>query len=295
MYLVSCLLCLAAQRKGVVIKMNDLQKVEFDLFKCFVDTCEKLHLDYFMLEGSALGAARHGGFIPWDDDLDVGMYREDYDKFMELAPALLPDGIFLQNYKTDPKYPQLYAKLRNSNTTYIEKSVKEYDINHGIYIDIFPLDGFPETHWKQKKLAFLKGEFLRRIWCGKKEARTIKWKLYSCFLRILGFHKRVFKTLRRYEAVVSRHSVAEASKICNHGSPYGEKDYIAAEYYGRGSYATFEGMKVKVPKNVDGYLTSLYGDWRTPPPPEKQKGHHYYEICDTERPFTYYTKQENRK
>ena len=92
--------------------MNELQKVEFDLFTCFAQTCEKLNLKYFLVCGSALGAARHGGFIPWDDDMDVGMYREDYNKFMELAPAILPDGIFLQNYKTDPAYPHIFAKLR---------------------------------------------------------------------------------------------------------------------------------------------------------------------------------------
>ena len=79
--------------------MNDLQKVEFELLKVFIETCEKLNLNYFLVCGSALGAVRHGGFIPWDDDMDVGMYREDYNKFMELAPALLPEGLFLQNYR----------------------------------------------------------------------------------------------------------------------------------------------------------------------------------------------------
>ena len=275
--------------------MNELQKIEFDLFRCFVDVCEKLELDYFMLEGSALGAARHGGFIPWDDDLDVGMYREDYDKFLELAPSLLPDGIFLQNYRSDLEFPQLFAKLRNSNTTYIEKSAKDYDINHGIYIDIFPLDGFPKEPRKQKRLAFLKRKFLRRIWCRDTSGRSVKWKLYAFMLRMLGFHKRTFKTLKKYERLITKYPVAGSVLICNHGSPYGSRDYISAEYYGGGSDAVFEGMKVRVPENVDGYLTALYGDWRTPPPPEKQKGHHYYDICDTERPYTHYTKQENKR
>ena len=124
--------------------MNELQKVELDILQHFIEACEKLNVQYFLVCGSALGAKRHGGFIPWDDDMDVGMYREDYNKFMEQAPAILPEGYFLQNYKTDPAYSNVFAKLRNSNTTYIEKTAAELKINHGIYIDIFPLDGYPE-------------------------------------------------------------------------------------------------------------------------------------------------------
>ena len=143
--------------------MNDLQKVEFDLFTCFAETCEKLNLPYFLVCGSALGAARHGGFIPWDDDLDVGMYRDDYNKFMELAPALLPKGIFLQNYNTDPKFPHMFANLRNSNTTYIEKRLAPLNINHGVYIDIFPLDGYPSNRFEQKKFEFMKRHYKRLL------------------------------------------------------------------------------------------------------------------------------------
>ena len=162
--------------------MNELQKVEFDLLRYFIEICEKLNLNYFLVCGSALGAARHEGFIPWDDDMDVGMYREDYNKFMKLAPALLPEGIFLQNYKTDPKYPHVFAKLRNSNTTYIEKSAKDLDINHGIYIDIFPLDGYPENRSEQKKLAFLKKWYKLQLASAFKLPDTLKGKLFLSFL-----------------------------------------------------------------------------------------------------------------
>ena len=270
--------------------MNELQKVEFDLLRCFIDTCEKLNLNYFLVCGSALGSARHEGFIPWDDDMDVGMYREDYNKFMKLAPALLPEGIFLQNYKTDPKYPHVFAKLRNSNTTCIEKSAKDLDINHGIYIDIFPLDGYPTSTKEQKKLSFLKRWYRLQLASAFKLPDTLKGKLFLSFLRILGCHKRTSKIAAKYERVVSKYPVKGSKIICNHGTWYGSKDFISAEYYGKGSDAVCEGLKVRVPEKCEKYLTALYGDWRTPPPPEKQKGHHYYEICDTEKSYTYYLK-----
>lgn len=274
--------------------MNELQKVEMDLFRCFVETCEKLDLNYFLVCGSALGAARHGGFIPWDDDFDVGMYREDYDKFMEQAPALLPEGIFLQNYKSDPAFPYVFAKLRNSNTTFIQTILEDLDMNHGIYMDIFPLDGYPETLKEQKKLASLKRHYKRQLTCAFKLPKNIslKGKISVAAFRFLGCHKRTTKILAKYEALISKYPVKGTKLICSHGTWYGERDYIPAEYYGNGAVAEYEGMKVRVPENCDAYLTCLYGDWRTPPAPEKRTGSHQCEICDTEKPYTHYLKNK---
>lgn len=271
--------------------MNDLQKIEFDLFRCFEETCRKLNLNYFLVCGSALGAARHQGVIPWDDDFDVGMYREDYNKFMELAPAILPEGIFLQNYKTDPAYPYVFAKLRNSNTTFVQSLMSNLNMNHGIYLDIFPLDGYPEDSSEQKKLARHKVHYLRQLGCVFNiRPKTLRSKLSRFVFRMLGCHKRTPKILAKYEATISQYPVKDSKIICNHGTWYGERDYIAAEYYGKGSYATYEGMTVRVPEKCDEYLTSLYGDWRTPPPPEKQKPSHDCDICDTEKTYTEYVK-----
>lgn len=268
--------------------MNELQKVELDLFRCFAETCERLNLNYFLVCGSALGAARHGGFIPWDDDMDVGMYREDYNKFMELAPAILPEGIFLQNYKSDPEFPYIFAKLRNSNTTYVEKLLSNFNINHGVYMDIFPLDGYPEDPSEQAKLASMKRNFRRKLFCGFRMPRELKAAALAFVLRVCGCHKRTAKTLLKYEALISQYRVSDSKRICSHGTWYGERDYIPAEYYGNGTDAIYEGIKVRVPEMLDEYLTYLYGDWRKFPAPEKQKGTHQHEICDTERPYTVY-------
>lgn len=271
--------------------MNDLQKVELELLKVFKETCEKLNLNYFLVCGSCLGAARHGGFIPWDDDMDVGMYREDYNKFMEQAPALLPEGIFLQNYKSDPEFPCIFAKLRNSSTTYIEKSAVDLNINHGIYIDIFPLDGYPSDTSEQKKLARLKTVYLYKLSCAFHLPESWKGKLILSMFRLFGCHKRSAKTAEKYEALISKYPVKGSGLVCNHGTWYGARDYIAAEYYGNGTDAVFEAENIRVPEKCDAYLTSLYGDWHTPPPPEKQRGHHLYEICDPERPYTHYKRK----
>ena len=121
--------------------MNELQQIDSDLLKEYIDFCEKHNLTYFLMAGTLLGAIRHKGFIPWDDDIDVAMPREDYDRFCELAAKEFTGDIFFQSYKTDKHFPYVFSKLRNTNTTFIEAVYKHVDMNHGVYIDIFPIDG----------------------------------------------------------------------------------------------------------------------------------------------------------
>ena len=119
--------------------MNALQKRELELFQAFLQVCRQLKLPYFLVCGSALGAVKYQGFIPWDDDMDIAMLRPDYEVFLAQAPALLPGHIFLQNYKTDPAFPAIYSKLRLSGTLFLEASARDLPIHQGIFIDLFPL------------------------------------------------------------------------------------------------------------------------------------------------------------
>lgn len=277
--------------------MNELQQLEFDLFDSFSEVCKKLNLRYFLLSGSALGAARHGGFIPWDDDLDVGMFREDYNKFMELAPALLPKDVFLQNFRSDPKFPYVFAKLRKNDTTFIQTLMMDLDIHHGVYIDIFPLDGYPKGAFERKKLGVMKGHYLRQLTCAfhMPSNLSLRGKLSVGFFRMLGCHKRTAKILEKYEKMISQFSIQDSDIVCSHGNWYGEKDYIPKEYYGDGSTMLFEGTEASVPEQCEKYLECLYGDWRTPPPPEKQIGSHECVACDTKKSYLEYMKNLQKK
>ena len=131
--------------------MTELQKIELDMLKEFIRICDELNLTYYLVCGSALGAAKYQGFIPWDDDLDVALPREDYDVFCEKAQSMLPEHLFLQNHLTDEQYPLYMSKIRNSNTTFIERIHSKIDMNHGVYIDVFPLDGYPNDEKNIKK------------------------------------------------------------------------------------------------------------------------------------------------
>lgn len=138
--------------------MTPLQKKVFQILQIFTQICDQLQLKYFLVCGSALGAVKYGGFVPWDDDVDVALFRDDYERFCKEAPALLPEQLFLQNFQSDPAFPAIYSKLRNSETACIEESVAALPINHGISIDIFPLDGYPtdkknRNDWNVRKLG----------------------------------------------------------------------------------------------------------------------------------------------
>ena len=101
--------------------MNGLQAIQFDMLKTFWQICERLDLHPYLICGSALGAAKYQGFIPWDDDMDVALLRPEYERFLREAPSLLPNDLFLQNARTDPAFPQLYSKIRKNGTSFIEE------------------------------------------------------------------------------------------------------------------------------------------------------------------------------
>ena len=126
-----------------------IKEIELEIFKVFLDIANKLDIKYYLIGGTLLGAVRHKGFIPWDDDIDVGLPRKDYEKFIAEAQKYLPDYYFLQTYETDPEYPLSFAKIRDSRTTYLETALNNKKINHGVFFDIFPLDFYPENEKDQ--------------------------------------------------------------------------------------------------------------------------------------------------
>lgn len=270
--------------------MNELQKTELEILRAFISVCEKLGLRYYLVCGSALGAVKYGGFIPWDDDIDVALTREDYRVFIEKAQELLPSYYFLQTYRTDPGYPRFYAKLRDSRTTYIEKSMVERRMNHGVYIDVFPLDGYPDSSKEAKKLERLKRRYKLRLDCANAfpEKQKITTRLFFTAERLLGFHRRTQITAKKLDDLLSAYPTDSSALWCNHGNWQGVREYAPREQYGEGREAQFEDMTVTVPEDHDAYLTQKYGDWRADLPEDEKVGHHYYTVCDLALPYTEY-------
>lgn len=265
--------------------MTPLQEKELEMLKIFTQLCDRLGLCYYLVCGSALGAVKYGGFIPWDDDVDVALPRADYEIFLSRAPQLLPEGFFLQNYRSDPAFPQIFSKLRNCNTAFIEKSAARLPINHGIYIDIFPLDGYPHRRWEQRCLEIKKRLYLQALGTAfEAPERKALWRVK----RLLGLHRRTAGIARRYEALLRRYPPEASQLWCNHGNWQGKLEYAPKWQYGHGVMGEFEGHPVRLPSRCHEYLTQKYGDYRSELPEEQRVGHHFATVCDCSRPYTLY-------
>ena len=270
-------------------QLAELKQTEIEMLRAFVEVCEKLHLRYYLLGGTLLGAVRHKGFIPWDDDIDVGMPRKDYEIFLEKGQALLPSHLFIQHLGTEPAYTMCFAKMRNCNTTFVESSLAHFPINHGVYIDIFPLDFYPEDFKEQERFFFKKTWYARRVGCEYNVAdnRTCKGKIRKLILYVL--FPSLKRVINKREALYR--SIPESALLANLGGAWGQKEIVPAHWYGSGVTVEFEGMQVCAPAEWHNWLTQVYGNYMQLPPVEKRVGHHYVDMIDLQAPYTQYTEK----
>lgn len=291
-------------RKGVceAMVLNDkdleaIKKIELDMLRAFIGICNRLNIEYYLLGGTMLGAVRHHGFIPWDDDIDVGIFRDDYELFISKAQSYLPDYYFLQNIYTDPECMINFTKIRDSRTTFIETSTKSKKMNHGVYIDIFPLDFYPDDENDRASIRKKKRIISRRLY----KEYTLPKELKS------GFAKELIKNVegillsmkypRSIDALLENERLNKAfSKgkyIANYCGAWGQKEIVPKEWYGKGEKAVFEGIEVCIPQRFDKWLSQVYGDYMKLPPVEKRKSHHYTEVVDLQKPYTEYTNRNH--
>ena len=276
--------------------MTDSQKKELEVLKAFINVCEKHNLRYFGCYGTALGAIRHKGFIPWDDDVDVAMPREDYEKFLKLQNEFEGTPYFIQTFKTDPHYIYNFAKLRDSSTTYIESLLANHRINHGVWIDIFPVDGMSKKIkpikkfkkkiiyiWMQQYFCF-PGGYIKKI----KKGTIIKDFLFD-LVGILTFIFNPFHLRNKYTEAIMKHNKMEECPLS--GSYFGfyfEKEVMPTKIFLEYTKVPFEDIEINVPKDYDGYLKAIYNDYMTPPKKEQQIGHHYDKGIDLSTPYDEY-------
>lgn len=280
--------------------MNELQKIEFDLLKIFVEFCKKHDLKYYLSDGTALGAVRHSGFIPWDDDIDVCMPRYDYDRFIELGSKEFTGDVFLQTYKTDPYFVYAFAKLRNSKTTYVESYFKHSKINHGVWIDIFPLDGLSYKNTKKRKLINMR---LKSVWpwiyiCFPRSATKrirAKWFLidliYNGFMYFNYFLNANSISTKHVEKKMKKYDYEKSYYITNYLAGISTKKVFTKDIFGEGKKMIFEGLEVIVPEKYDEYLRILYGDYMKLPPEEKRVSKHNNAGYSTTIPYYEFDKR----
>ena len=263
-----------------ILKIQELEMKNLDELK---RVCEKLNVEFFAYGGTLLGAIRHNGFIPWDDDLDVAMVRADYKKFVSEAPKYLSESYHLQTPYSDHKTPFPYTKLRLKGTTYIEYINRNLDIEKGVYVDIYPIDNLPDKdsdYYKQYKRFHRLAVLYAWRQCPYLDERKNSLKVVlkkvakyciSTLLKIVP-QKCFIKTM---DKIATQYNEVETIRK---GNLYYPKPVNSFNEIYPLVECRFDDRSIKIPFCAEQHLASRYGDYMTMPPEEKRIGHKPYKI-----------------
>ena len=263
------------------LSLLEIHEIELQLLKKFHNICQEQGFRYSLCAGSLLGAVRHKGFIPWDDDIDVIMPRPDYDRFIRYCKEqAVPFG--LVTYDTVEGFNGLIAKLWDESTV-IKERVAFLDFPIGVHLEVFPAEGLGNT--KKEALKIFRSTTWKRELLNaaqwKKYSRSKTHGLLTEPIRFILFVISRFVNPKRLVTEIdqfSRSHLFEDSTFAGVVSgSYREREILPRKVFEEYTEADFEGEKFKIFRNYDAYLSSIYGDYMKLPPEEKRVAHHTFQ------------------
>lgn len=276
-------------RDGYVVskELKKIWAVELDLLRDFIRVCDQYNLRFYLDGGSLLGAIRHKGYIPWDDDIDIVMPREDYDKLLQIASDEFKAPYEFQSPYHMSNYPRSHVQIRNITTTAVlSDEVGCYNFNQGIFIDIFPLDVVPDNTKALNK--YMRHTFILSM------LRRLKYHFFSNNHKFMRFASHVLSVLipkrvasfERYEKYCKKYSGLQDCLMEAFAFREGVKSklrYIHSEWYTDSIIVPFEMFNITIPAGYNNVLTNMYGpNYMTP---VKNPSYHGHVIFDTDKPY----------
>lgn len=262
-------------------QIKKVQQIELRNLKVLKNVCNKLGIEFFMYGGSLIGTVRHNGFIPWDDDLDIAMFRTDYEKFISEAPKYLSNEYDLQTPYNTLQTPYPYTKLRLRGTKYVEYGYHKLNIEQGIYVDIYPIDNLPDDDELYQK-QFKQYQRLVKIYAWRQcpylsdETLSFKTKIMrtlklcvSTILKVIP-QKRLVKQI---DEVATRYNGTHTKRKGNLSFPRPVNFFYNILPLEK---SEFNGISVNLPGGWEQHLTLRYGCYKELPPEEERLGHKPY-------------------
>ena len=261
-------------------------KILLELLEVIDKICGENNIKYSTAFGTVLGAVRHKGFIPWDDDIDIIMPKKDYDKLIEFLKKKCPEGYYLLMPDINVEYISLVTKFVKEGTLFIPEIEKQMKCKRGIGLDIFPLNNVADNEIERKKQlrdAWFWGRimFLRGVAKPDIPYKGIKKKLaeFACWCIhyvLVLFHVKQSYILKKYLEAVTRYNYIDTEKVTSFEDASFENNIIKLNQIFPCVRVPFENIRVNIPKDYEEYLTRIYGDYMKLPPVEDRKNHYPY-------------------
>lgn len=264
------------------IELIRLKEMLLEMMKDIHRVCEENNIRYYLVGGTLLGAIRHKGFIPWDDDIDISMPRSDYEKFIQIANEKLEDKHRIEHVRSRKDFPYSFIKVNNINTTVIEEPFKNTTYKGGIYIDIFPLDGTYKNRIL-REIQYHRVEFYRQlkgvVLVAPKTANKYKVVIGKILNSLIGKNINTNKIAIKIDKIARECDYEKSKIITNFSGAWGKRETVNKELFGKPTKYIFEGNYFYGVEKYDKYLRCIYGNYMELPPVEKRTSRHsFYEI-----------------
>ena len=253
-------------------ELRELQMLEVEMLVEVDRICKKCGIKYCISAGTQLGAVRHKGFIPWDDDADVAFLRSEYEKFRDACETELDrDRFYFQDYRNTPGYRWGYGKLRRKNTKFVRLYQEHMPYEQGVFIDIMPYDNVPDFYLMRKWHNFRCFLYRKAFWAplGKQQETGLKKLAYTLLDRVPD--EKIYRSFTNFTKRCNRRETKRI-RICAFPVPGHENGYLR-KCFEELVPTVFESVELMGMKNYEEYLSYKYGDYMTLPPVEKRKVH----------------------